>query len=209
MDLSRREFVLAGTASLASLDGGVVSRQVDSTDDEYRFSGVAQLLGPADARPEPNSEFFDDKLAYAYLYQATDAKVLSYIKDGDSAWTDLGTSDFWGDTDDDNYLEAPNFDGIEVDDAVVGSHNSEEDTLTATAVTATTTTVSFQQTYDRDTAANSVGIETTGGLAGVVIAFWSNRTTDANGNVDGMSISWRNETTTDTTIRWFVSGRTI
>ncbi|TQQ78577.1 hypothetical protein EGH24_13730 [Halonotius terrestris] len=69
-DLSRREFMLAGSTSLLALQGSV-EPQLDTTQttDEYQFRGVAHLIGPASARPAPDDPFFEDKVAYAYVYE--------------------------------------------------------------------------------------------------------------------------------------------
>lgn len=89
MDLTRREFVLAGTLALP---GGSVRPQIDDTSDnpqqEYEFRGAAHLIGPASARPAPGSDFFDNKLAYAYVYEDFNG-ARSYLEDGDSAWSSL------------------------------------------------------------------------------------------------------------------------
>jgi len=91
MDLSRREFMLVGTSSLLAIDG-TGSLQIDQnneTIDEYEFSGVADLMGPRAARPDPPDPFFDNKIAFAYRYETTDTDERFFIEDGDSNWTSL------------------------------------------------------------------------------------------------------------------------
>lgn len=100
MDLSRREFMFVGTTSLLSLNGGV-SQQVNPTSetDEYEYSGVADLIGPEAALPEPGGEFFEPqdqqgtKIAFAYRYEATDTGNRYFIQDSDSKWTDISMGD--------------------------------------------------------------------------------------------------------------------
>lgn len=89
-DLSRREFMLAGTTSMLGLNSNL-QQQLDTTQDtsEYKYRGVADLLGPERARPEPGSEFFEDKIAYAYRYEATDTGDRFFITDDDSQWIPL------------------------------------------------------------------------------------------------------------------------
>lgn len=88
--LSRREFVVAGGTSLLSLDTST-RRQVGepNSDDEYQFRGVADLLGPREARPEPGDPFFEDKLAYAYRYEATDTGARFFKTEDDDTWQSL------------------------------------------------------------------------------------------------------------------------
>lgn len=90
MDLSRREFMLVGTSSLLALDGSM-SQQVQQDSDTFAFQGVADLIGPANALPDPDDEFFDDKIAYAYRYTATDTGEVSEISHEESTWTQLET----------------------------------------------------------------------------------------------------------------------
>lgn len=89
-DLTRRKFMMVGTTSLLAIDGDV-ARQVDgsgSKASEYDFQGVADLLGPLEARPEPGDGFFDKKIAFAYRYEATDGGRY-FIENGDTEWTTI------------------------------------------------------------------------------------------------------------------------
>ena len=88
--MSRREFMVVGGTSLLALDGSV-QRQVSSqnSQQEYQFQGVADLLGPRQARPEPGDGFFEDKIAYAYRYEASDTGERFYITDDADTWTDI------------------------------------------------------------------------------------------------------------------------
>jgi hypothetical protein len=81
--------MIAGTTSMLALSGSV-SAQIDTTtDDDYEVRGVADLLGPAAARPEPGDPFFDNKVAYAYRYEASDTGARWFITDDDTEWTPL------------------------------------------------------------------------------------------------------------------------
>lgn len=92
LDLSRRDFMLAGTTSLLAMDSGQLQISGSEPVDEYEFQGVADLMGPADARPQPGSEFFDNKAFYAYRYEETDTGDRYFITQDDSAWSELMTN---------------------------------------------------------------------------------------------------------------------
>lgn len=88
LDLSRREFMLAGTTSMLALDSGL-QRQLETKNasgDGYQFQGVADLIGPAAARPEPGGGFFENKIAYAYRYEASDTGDRYFIQHGWDSW---------------------------------------------------------------------------------------------------------------------------
>lgn len=88
-DFSRREFILAGTLPIVSIsDGGELQVESQQPKEEYEFDGVAYLLGPASARPAAGGDFFDNKIAYAYIYENHDGARFM-ITDGDSAWSEL------------------------------------------------------------------------------------------------------------------------
>jgi hypothetical protein len=90
MDLSRREFMLAGTTSLLSLNTSVSQINPDDTDStEYEFQGVADLVGPKDALPGPDDPFWDDKIAYAYRYEAIDVGERFFKTEDDPDWQNL------------------------------------------------------------------------------------------------------------------------
>lgn len=112
LDVSRREFALAGTVGLLSLTGTVGTAVAGTQSSEIEFQDATHLVGPADARPEPGGPFFENKRNFAYVYRAIDTKVMSAIRDGDDSWKDLGTSDKWGDSNSDGLLETPNHDGV-------------------------------------------------------------------------------------------------
>lgn len=88
LDLSRREFMQVGTASLLSL-GGSTNLQVESNPsaEDYEYQAVADLMGPADAKPAPDSDFFDNKKFYWYRYETTDTDERFFITQDDSKWT--------------------------------------------------------------------------------------------------------------------------
>lgn len=90
-DLSRREFMQVGTTSLLAMSaGGQLQVNAPDDPDEYQFQGVADLMGPAAAKPTPTDPFFDNKIAYAYRYQETDANQYEwFITDDDTHWTNL------------------------------------------------------------------------------------------------------------------------
>lgn len=91
MDLSRREFMQAGTVSLLSLQGGVVPERGDLQGTEASgFQAVAHLIGDSDARPAPNSEFFNqenaNKVYYGYLYDELDTGDQWWITQDSDRW---------------------------------------------------------------------------------------------------------------------------
>lgn len=85
LDLSRREFMQVGSVSMLSLSAPG-QLQVDTggqPNEEYEFQGVADLMGPAAARPAPDDGFFDNKVYYAYRYTASDTGAISTITQDD------------------------------------------------------------------------------------------------------------------------------
>lgn len=97
LDLSRREFMQVGAVPLAALatsDG--IQLQTETAATEYEFQGAAHLLGPEDARPAPDSQFFDNKKFYAYIYEVSAPASMAgtrYFKtQADSEWSVLHES---------------------------------------------------------------------------------------------------------------------
>jgi len=82
VDLSRRQFVLAGATIVGSASAlGNAAAQTAET----RFQEAAVLIGPASARPDPGDSFFDNKIAYTYIYRATDdVRDFTITEDTDS-----------------------------------------------------------------------------------------------------------------------------
>lgn len=95
-DPTRRQFMegfaLVGTTSLLSMEGNVDLPDDPASIRDFEFQGVADLLGPRDARPAAGSAFFDDKTFYAYRYEATDTGDRFFIAHDDAAWTKLMTN---------------------------------------------------------------------------------------------------------------------
>lgn len=97
MDLSRRDFMLAGTTSLLAmpddmkqqLDPAQFNAQVETAENTRGFAGVADLLGPAEARPAPGSGFFEDKVFNGYRYEATDTGERYFITAPYEKWDRL------------------------------------------------------------------------------------------------------------------------
>jgi len=117
MDLSRREFVIGGTATLSALPGGIRQQIESDSGDGPAFRGVAFLVGPADARPDPGSDFFDDKLEYAYVYEDHSGSR-AYVTPDESAWQPL------------NYIAQQNvFDSDDLPDPTNGTHTLEGGTI--------------------------------------------------------------------------------
>lgn len=95
--VSRRNFMQAGATSLLALSSGGSGIDLNVGDvpqesvDEYAFQGVADLMGPIDAKPAPDSDFFDNKAYFAYRYEATDVDYGGryFITQDDSEWTEL------------------------------------------------------------------------------------------------------------------------
>lgn len=88
LDTSRRKFMQVGAVSVLGLSGDL-NGQVDTSGEpnrEYEFQGVADLMGPADARPAAGSEFFDNKIYYWYRYEETDTGDRYFISQDDNAW---------------------------------------------------------------------------------------------------------------------------
>lgn len=96
MDLSRRDFMLAGTTSVLAMPSDVRQQvqpqlQSDSVNAEG-FAGVADLLGPEAARPEPGDPFFEDKTFNGYRYEETDTGDRWFITEPYAEWTPLMTN---------------------------------------------------------------------------------------------------------------------
>ena len=91
LDLSRREFMQVGSVSVLSL-GSTGNLQVSDgqPNEEYEFQGVADLMGPSEARPAAGSDFFDNKVYYWYRYEETDTGARYFISQDDSQWSLLG-----------------------------------------------------------------------------------------------------------------------
>lgn len=70
MDLTRRDFTIATVSSLSALPNGI-KRQIDSTDNDKGYSGVAFLFGTE----KPPAEFFEDKGVGSYLFQHEDGPL--------------------------------------------------------------------------------------------------------------------------------------
>lgn len=90
-EISRREFMQVGTTSLLALQTGGNELQVERQQprDQYEFQGVADLIGPLDARPAPGGDFFDNKKYYWYRYEASDTGERFFINQDDSRWTNI------------------------------------------------------------------------------------------------------------------------
>jgi len=86
-DLSRREFMIAGLVPLSTMGSNLQLQQTQPSEN-YEFEGAAYLRGPLSARPTPGGSFFDNKIAYAYVYEDENGSR-SYLEDGDSSWTPL------------------------------------------------------------------------------------------------------------------------
>lgn len=91
LDVTRREFAFVGVASLATLQGGTttqVSSQQFSAEEE--FQSVAVLEGPRSARPDPDSDFFENDrrrtVYYAYRYIDEVTKASWYITQDLEEW---------------------------------------------------------------------------------------------------------------------------
>ena len=86
--------MIAGTSSMLALDGSI-KQDVSSIQKEgqYKFDGVADLIGPKDARPERTDPFFDDKIAFAYRYEATDTGERYFITEDKTEWLPIMTYD--------------------------------------------------------------------------------------------------------------------
>ena len=83
VDLSRRDFILAGTGVLGSASAlGRAAAQTTETE----VQEVAVLVGPASARPNPGDPFFENKIAYSYIYRATDDDRDFTITEDEDSW---------------------------------------------------------------------------------------------------------------------------
>lgn len=210
--VNRRNFLQAGTVALiAGLAGGpqlaTAQTQVDDTD----LRSAPLLVGAEADRPDPGSGFFEDKIRYAYVYQPTDAASRWVITEQDDDWTDLSADGIWSDTDGDGLAELPNHGGVSISRADVSDLRaanlvSESGTITIPAASQATETITFRNNYRH--AAPDAGLDVTGGLTGNVQDDWAGWNRDANGNITGMDIAYRNETTGDITGVWSVFGVT-
>lgn len=88
--------MMVGATSLLSINSGSRPQiQVQSNgSNDYQFQGVADLIGPRDARPDPGDEFFEGngkykRVAYAYRYEATDTQERFFKTDDDPTWRDI------------------------------------------------------------------------------------------------------------------------
>jgi hypothetical protein len=90
--MTRRGFLeLTGVSMATVAAGGVQSdaSPIQDNDDEH----YALLIGPAEARPAPDSAYFDTwDEAYRFVYWAEDTGEKSYISTNDSEWTPLPMS---------------------------------------------------------------------------------------------------------------------
>jgi hypothetical protein len=218
MDVSRRGFLATGVTLLALSTTSSVDamQQTDVSDEEFRAAPM--LVGPADERPAPDSEFFSDKSQYAYLYRETETAELYVISDSDSVWGAADEwhfidieGDVWGDSNGDGLVEPGSYDGVDVgiadiNEARITNYRNESGTFSIPGATQNTITVSFTNTYRHPSPA--VGIDAGGDLVGGLTAEWRSWQTDADGNATGMDIVFRNEGTTDVTGRWNVAGIT-
>lgn len=84
MDLSRREFVFAGTVAMSNTN--MIPQTEQRTQDNNEFQGIAYLVGPDDAKPDIGSGFFDDKLFYGYIYLAKDTERRFYTDETIDYW---------------------------------------------------------------------------------------------------------------------------
>jgi hypothetical protein len=90
IDLSRREFVLAGVASISGGSFQVSDPEQVNAED---FEGAALLIGPTDARPAPGDPFFEDKVFNGYIYEDETTGARSIIRGPDyPAWRQLRTA---------------------------------------------------------------------------------------------------------------------
>lgn len=85
-NINRRDFMLVGTLSMLSLDDDLRPQQLQPHE-EHEFQSVAYLVGPEDARPDIDDEFFDNKEFFAYIYEATDSNAKFYTDDEQNAWS--------------------------------------------------------------------------------------------------------------------------
>jgi hypothetical protein len=74
-----------GVVGIATLPDSI---QYQQQTQDTEFDSVAHLLGPRDARPDPDSDFFNNKTQYAYLYQSFDG-TREYIDNSRSSWLTL------------------------------------------------------------------------------------------------------------------------
>lgn len=86
MDFTRREITVLGITSLSSLPGGL-KRQIDSSENENPFTGVAFLFGTE--RPQP--EFFEDKGIGIYLFETPNGEK-HYTEPPYEEWIPLPTN---------------------------------------------------------------------------------------------------------------------
>lgn len=92
LKISKREFMQVGTVGALSAFTGTTA--IDNLETDTKgFQAVAHLLGPEANRPEPGSEFFDNKIYYGYIYDASDAGI-QYYKTQDMADWEVLMTDF-------------------------------------------------------------------------------------------------------------------
>lgn len=80
---SRRDFMIAGVTILSTGSTSLQQPQLDSDPDNIR--GAALLVGPPDARPPPDADFFNNKLRYTYIYKSTGGDTY-YIETNKDGW---------------------------------------------------------------------------------------------------------------------------
>jgi hypothetical protein len=116
--VSRRGFVeLAGTAAGAALLGtaatGSAAAQSADVAGAYR-----PLAGPESERPDPGGAYVSQWDEYRLLYVSTDTGRMDQLSTGDDTWSRVGVFDGsggpWTDSNGDNLLEAPNYDGVDI-----------------------------------------------------------------------------------------------
>lgn len=201
-DLSRRGFMeVSGAAAVPLLSGIEWDEHAVGLDE--RVEGFGILIGPDDARPPADSEYFEQWDTYNFLYVAHNTGEFSFIQT-DSAWEiiQVQAQSPWADTDTDGLLELPNHDGVELSEARIGwagldSFTEEEGEFDITSDGEQT--ITFQDTY-RYASAN-VGANQGNGQAS-----WYGWIRDADGNITGMNISYETGTFSSATVRWHVTG---
>lgn len=90
LDLTRRDFMVAGSTSLLAIQSGGMEVDTQGTRvGDHDFLGVADLVGPAAAKPPANDEFFEHRIAFAYRYEATDTGRRYFITENYDNWMDI------------------------------------------------------------------------------------------------------------------------
>lgn len=216
-ELSRRGFLaISGVAGAALLSGTSLA---DSDPSDFEAHGL--LVGPGDNRPDAGGAYLDQWDTYHLVYLAADTGSFSEIETGDSQWNDVGSMNESGHSlSDDGTTVVSSFTDLNVAggvDAVddgdgtatisTAEWKQETGTFTMSAATSDTVTITFADTYR--VADNNVGIDTTGGALSSVGVFWRDWVLDANGNITGMTVVYRNETTSSKTGRWTAIGEPV